>query len=215
MRATTIHIVSPVSRPWNLRAMRASIDRANVPGVEILWHVVFDSPSIRSAMKWRRLERRDDVRYYAYPKLDRGISGNPQRNHALDRIEDGFVYFLDDDNVVHPRLLERALPHMREQRGVVVNQATADGRTRLVAAPDNVRVGAIDTAQVLLPRSVIGDLRWEPFDYRADGRFCEAAHRRAPDAFVFLSEDLAYYNFLGPDPVWRRALRAARRKLAS
>ena len=205
-----VNIVSPVSRPWNLAVMGASIDRSAGPGVELVWHVVFDSPSIRRAMKWRRLDPREDIRYYAYPKQDRGISGNPQRNHALDQLSGGYVYFLDDDNVVHPRLFTAALAHMREERAVIVNQATPDGTTRLVADAGNVRVGGIDTAQVLLPYSMIGDLRWDPFNYCADGVFCETVYRRSPDSFVFLQENLAYYNFLGPDPLWRRALRAKR-----
>ena len=35
-----------------------------------------------------------------------GISGNGQRNYALSKItnEDTLLYYLDDDNIIHPKL---------------------------------------------------------------------------------------------------------------
>ena len=44
------------------------------------------------------------------------ISGNPQRNFALDllREKEGYIYFLDDDNKMHPNFWRVALPAMLE-----------------------------------------------------------------------------------------------------
>ena len=35
-----------------------------------------------------------------------GISGNPQRNAAINQVNSGLIYFLDDDNIIHPNFWE-------------------------------------------------------------------------------------------------------------
>ena len=42
-----------------------------------------------------------------------GISGNGQRNYALSKItnEDTLLYYLDDDNIIHPYRCHAPMPH--------------------------------------------------------------------------------------------------------
>jgi hypothetical protein len=61
------------------------------------WIIVYDTSKGR---KYNKL-------YENHPKIievecNAGISGNPQRNYGMTLVDDGFIYFLDDDNIVHP-----------------------------------------------------------------------------------------------------------------
>jgi len=180
-------VVTPCSRPENLPALEASL----TPGAawfDIAWMVLSD--------------------HGQYPE---SVAGHAQRNRALDRIMDGWVYFLDDDNLMHPALFERlyrritripswylrgygSVGETGRARGYIFSQELGAGQR--VAAPENVTVNRIDTAQFLLWRGLIGDLRFAEDRYEADGIFIETLYSQSPQSFEFIEEPLCYYNRL-------------------
>ena len=137
----------------------------------------------------------EDTTLIAYPTNSGGCSGNIQRNHGLKFIKDGFVYFLDDDNIVHPNMFKR-FENEREDLAYVVNQIHKDGRVRLFAHPINMKVGGVDTAQFLIPSYMIKNRIWEPYNYCADGVLFPQIFQDHKPGFKFLQENLSYYNYL-------------------
>jgi hypothetical protein len=191
-------VITPCSRPENLPALKNSID-AGRSSFEITWYVVFDElqvpPSIQS-----ELEFGDSV--FSVGEAHSHV-GNAQRNLALDNIADGWVYFLDDDNLLHPELL----PFMRAfiethslarafvfpQIGNQASSHTAEAR------PEHMRPDSVDIAQTFWNRRTIGDVRFKPVHaYNADGLFIERVRTLHPglEGFVFVNQPLCYYNAL-------------------
>lgn len=182
-----ISIVTPCSRPKNLDLLKASI---NFP---CEWHIVFDSHEIPVLIQDAVIFQEDWIYLHA---VRGGVSGNLQRNYALDMITDPdtFVYFLDDDNLVYPKfyfLMSRFAALYPEFDGWVFNQECEDGFRW--ATQENIKVYKIDQAQYLLKRSYIDGHRFEQ-RYEADGLFIERLYD--PNKIGHILEPLCFYNKL-------------------
>ena len=121
------------------------------------------------------------------------IFGNCQRNAGLDSVKEGYVYFLDDDNLMHPNFWKHYLAIHTTGKAFIGNQELANGQTRK-AAPKHVKTHHIDTAQFCLPMTLIGDNRWKEDAYAADGLFVGYVYHLKYKEFVFLNDTLAYHN---------------------
>ncbi len=195
---TKLNIITPCSRPENLEDVELSIYTAILHSFpytlsNIRWIVVMDGvnkPEINIEL----------AEFHYLESGELGISGNPQRNYALDIINDGYVYFLDDDNKIHHQFIKyyRSFISSYPDHGFIVNQLNNDGSIRLYA-PDIPSVGNVDTAQFLLTREMIGDVRWDPFNYCADGKFISDIHKIYGDKIIKVNRNLSYYNELRYD----------------
>lgn len=204
-------VITPVSRPENLDLLFESIYPNH--RFDTKWMVVIDEtavpnpfPRVFTMLKHLPgVYTQAGVSFYTYPSKDNGLSGNPQRNFALGKLDswlinqDFWVYFLDDDNVMHPDFFQEMSEEIQRAPstlGFVVDQIWRDGRIRIPAHPNRMRPTFCDTAQFLLHCSAIGEDRWDPWDYCADGHFFSKIYRRHSDHFVFVEKRLAYYNAL-------------------
>lgn len=144
-----LHIITALSRPWNLNVIAGSIATAYARASEgdLTWHLRFDP------------ERQH-------------VGGQALKNAMLDDIPDGWVWILDDDTLVHERFLEVVSALADEHLdAIVVSQRRNDGRV-LVASAENAVVGAIDAGQAILNRRLIAGNRI-PRTYAGDGRWLE------------------------------------------
>jgi cephalosporin hydroxylase len=158
---------------------------------------VFDLP-IESVSLYEYVDFEDTDFYFLHLK-GKGCVGHNQRNYMLDVLsknEYEYFYSVDDDNILHPKLIERIRWLLDGMTAIVVSQEFKDGTKRLSAAKENCRVCAIDTAQYILPISEIGDNRLE-LQYVGDGIFIENFCKSHPDTY-FIDEPLSYYNYLRP-----------------
>lgn len=173
MSALTLHLLTAVTRPDNLGAVGASVAGAVCAGLRVVWHLRGDPDG-------------------------RAVGGQALKNAMLDEIADGWVYILDDDNLLHPGLpaaLARLVADRPEVRLAVVAQELPGGAVRR-PAPDAMRVDGVDAAQLLIRRDAIGGYRI-PETYAGDGML--AAHLAAAlpaEQVAYLDEPLAYYNRL-------------------
>jgi len=187
-----VTFITPLTRPYNIKLMHNSIMASVTKDVEWDWIIVEDGDSL--------LEAGDCLctKYISYPSDDKGLSGNPQRNVALDHVDcDRYVYFLDDDNIVHSNLFIRATKILQNSnKALIFSQVHKIGIPRLIPQPDRIVPCHIDTAQFLIPRDLIGDLKWENFNYCADGAFFSTLYNQHKDRFIITKEMLCYYNYL-------------------
>lgn len=204
-----VTIITPMSRPNNFFEIYDSLVEYVKPFINYKWFVAADFDSIKEFENSMSVDTRNRFMTYILANIglsntvihflktnENGLSGNPQRNIALDReVDADFIYFLDDDNIVHPNLFRTVAPLLKE-KAIVVNQVFKTGARRLWADRSQMFVGGIDTAQLVLPRKMIGDTRWEPWNYCADGVFFSSIYRDNPHDFEFINLDLAYYNYL-------------------
>ena len=90
-------IITPCCRPNNLIKLYDSINFNYINE----WIVVYDEKKIKQNPNI--LNHFNNKKIKEYFHRGNGISGNPQRNRALDKIENKntMVYYLDDDNIIH------------------------------------------------------------------------------------------------------------------
>jgi len=175
-------IITPSIRQSNLARIKESInfDKAQ-------WIIVYDTSKDR---KYEPI--------FNHPKIlevgcsHPGISGNPQRNFGLDLVDDGFVYFLDDDNIVHPGLWDE-LDTLDDNFFYTFDQEQ-DGK--LLRHGDNPRLFHIDTAQAIIPKKIIGDMKWNLYSYCADGLFISEIYNTFGNRHKYINKTLSYCNYL-------------------
>jgi hypothetical protein len=176
-----IHLLTAVTRPALLPAVAESVAEASTAVFEsdatvtVVWHVRPGVPG------------------------DRG--GYRTKNALLEAIPESpeeWVILLDDDNVLHPRLLVRFAEVIDQETEAVIVSCESALHGLLRAAPENVKVGSIDAAQAILRRDCVGERRWRHL-YTGDGRLLE---QLVPELkkVVYLDEVLAYHNKLQAPP---------------
>jgi glycosyltransferase involved in cell wall biosynthesis len=125
-----------------------------------------------------------------------GAWGHPLRNLALDYLQasasdNDYVYFLDDDNIIHPKWFEA----VKDSKEDFINwaQCFRNGDPRLYAT-DHPRIGNVDTASYMVRVGFIGKSRFE-YIYEGDGLFAQALMAGNPKIKTH-QDYLCYYNYL-------------------
>ena len=95
------------------------------------------------------------------------VSGNNYRNIGVTKATGDWIYFLDDDNIVHPNFND-LLEYMDKERDIIFfSQIFSNQKLRLM--PVSIDVGGVDTAMFLVKKSVMDNHKWEEGAYTADG----------------------------------------------
>jgi hypothetical protein len=182
-----INIITPCSRPENLFKIAESI---NIPKENYKWIIVFDSEFLPDLSNVLNLDI--NIEMYAH-KNPNSIMGNSQRNFALDLVEDGYVYFQDDDTLIHPELWNN-IKHSNDDF-ISFDQAFTNGTLRLKCGRTDV--GHIDSHNFIVSKKTIGDTRWKIDDYCADGIFADDCAKKT-NSKLFIDKVLSIYNQLRP-----------------
>jgi hypothetical protein len=175
-----INIITPSKRPQNLLTVSKSI---NIPKENYRWIVVVDAPKVDLALI------PDNALHLCYTNTQ-STWGNAQRNRAIDIIKFGWVYFLDDDTLLHPDLWDSVKD--LDNDFIHFNQLHKNGRHRIGGT---VKLNHIDSGSVLIHHILIGDTRWVLHRRAADGVFIEEVYSRAKTP-MFLNKNLSVYNKL-------------------
>lgn len=182
-----LHIITPVIRADNLWKIALFLP---VGFVDVTWWTVFDQHNHTRRLPYLELEF---INRLSVPS-GQSVSGNAQRNAALEKIEDGYVWFLDDDTLPHPGLGHwLAAWNGAPVKAAVFGQLREMGREYVGPLP--VKRGHIDMGQAVIRRDVIGKVRFNETLVDADGVFLEEVIRLPlPDK---VSHDaLSLYNWL-------------------
>lgn len=182
-----IHIITPCARPENLHVMKSTVPAS------CSWVIVLDQ-SVTV------LPNLDGINATVYQSPHTGVAGHPNRNFALDHLQFSdldWIYFLDDDNIMHPNWYERVLEFQDEQFNMISwGQVWKNGSLRL-APTLYPRVGTIDMASYMVRGRLMKRLRFA-MDYCADGILAEQA--ASYGGYLCLNEPLCYYNYLRTPP---------------
>jgi hypothetical protein len=122
------------------------------------------------------------------------------KNEGLEQIKFGWVYVLDDDNILHPSFINLIWFYIDfygplKKQAFVFDQLLPDGTIR-TANYDVIKMNHIDQAQYLVHHELIGNLRYDENLYQDDGLFIETLHYSNPEKFMVINETMCYYNKL-------------------
>jgi glycosyltransferase involved in cell wall biosynthesis len=178
-------IITPSYRQQNIPMLYESIQFDKIDK----WIIVYDTSEDRSY----------SVLYDGHPQIvevgcDEGISGNPQRNYGMSMIDDGFIYFLDDDNIIHPNFWSIVAQLDTKHFYTFDQQRTA---TTILYGND-IRPNCIDTAMFIVHKQHIKHITFINDLYNADGFFISHIHSYNYGAHIYLNTIGCYYNFINP-----------------
>jgi hypothetical protein len=177
-----LNIITPCSRPENLLKISESI---NIPEENYRWIVVCDSDSLPNE---ELIPKNCEI--YHYKDLE-SISGNSQRNHALNMIDNGFIYFNDDDTLIHPELWV----YIKDLENDFISfiQLNKNGNLRLLG--NFINIGYIDSHNFIVNRKIVGESRFIINKYDADGYFAVECFNKSKNSF-YINKPLSIYNLL-------------------
>lgn len=176
-----LNIITPCSRPQNLETISKSI---NIPRDQYKWIVVFDLLEVPENIP-------DNCEAYAIKDVN-SMSGNAQRNFALDLVKQGHIYFNDDDTIMQPNLWDE-IKYEDRVDFISFKQVNKDGSIRLEGL--NISVGNIDSHNFVVSTECVGDTRWVLNRYDADGVFARECFEKAK-TMLYISKILSVYNSL-------------------
>jgi len=183
-----LNIITPCSRPKNLHKIAASI---NIPRDNYRWIVVFDAeePPEKDLIP-------DNCEWYCY-KDPKSVFGNAQRNLALDKVTEGYIYFNDDDTTIHPELWENIKDC--EEDMILFKQIDQQGTMRI----GKLDFDHIDSHTFVVSHKIIGDTRWKNDIYWADGVFARECAKKKK-SLKKIDKVLSLYNSLRTIPVKKK-----------
>ena len=184
-------IITPCSRPQFLLKLKESIQFEKIDK----WIIVYDTSRDRSYTKMFDESKIEEVFC-----SDLGQAGHPQRNFGVKMVTDGHIYFLDDDNIIHPEFWNLTFEpdyfytfdQLRTKKGTVLKGI----KETTVLKGNKIKVNHIDTAMFVVPLKMFEDNSWDITKYNADGFFITQVFAKYSNMHKYINVIASYYNFL-------------------
>jgi hypothetical protein len=176
-----LQIITACSRPQNLNIIKKNIE--DIVKISYDWYIIYDQKTDPVYIESENIK--------LYKNNDPSAFGNGEKSWGLKFKDDyEFVYFLDDDNLLHENFME-LFNYIDDTSDIYIfNQ-----KDRMQSGTDKgCTEGRIDTACFLMRTRIIGDLEWHPFDYGADGRFVGCLQDK--NVVKFIPKVFCTYNVL-------------------
>jgi len=140
-----INIITRCTRVGNIEQVKNSIFQKSK--FDVKWWLIFDTRDLKE-IDASILESLQNVNCQTlFYEGDEGDFGHQLINKAIDKIEDGFVYIIDDDNIIHDDFYEEVYNSMKknpDKRGFVFSQKVGGkdftGLDIRQCSPDNMKV---------------------------------------------------------------------------
>ena len=177
-----LNIITPCSRPENLQKISKTI---NIPKEHYRWIVVCDMDKLPSK---EFIPENCEVHLY---RKNGSVVGHAQRNYALSIINNGYIYFNDDDTLLHPELWENIKDIDTDFISFI--QSEKDGSIRLLG--NLIQVSHIDSHNFIVSKNTIGDTKFIIDRYDADGYFAKECYEKSLNK-TYIDKSLSIYNSL-------------------
>jgi len=191
-----ISIVTAGSRPQNFEIIYENI--LEIFGEEdFYWYLICDP---------KKVTEEDIEKFYNKDRVIAAINnynggfGGILRRLATSLIDDGWIYYLDDDNLIHHNLLwlYKHVDDFPDKYAFVFKQLEKNGKFYQIAEMPS-KQGHIDTGNVLIHKKAIFD-NWDSTGIWAeDYRFYYSNYTIKPEYWKAIDITAAYYNYLRED----------------
>lgn len=185
-----ITIITRCTRVENILQVKKSIP------IKYKWIILFDINKIISIDPQILFNLSDENIEFFFLKGDKNFWGMDMINEILPKVKTRWIYFLDDDNVLHPDFIDEK--YLKTSKKVIAFDQFINGKdfSKLeyrIASPENMKVSKVDFSQVIFDKSIIGTFN---FNYVSDGEKIQSLFEENPKSFLFINKTLCYYNFL-------------------
>jgi|TARA_B110000908_G_scaffold158416_1_gene199510 glycosyltransferase involved in cell wall biosynthesis len=199
-----IHVITRSTRLQNLKTVKESTFNKIPKGVKIEWHVVFDTATLKDIDAELLSDLKDNLTNYYFKRGDADGMLYPQCSEIISKFKSGWVYFLDDDNIIHNGFYDYILDISNknpEKKVHVVSQNVENkdfsGLDYRMGSPEFTKKHQIDLAQYIVHTDVYNKEGYKFLpDYCADGILIESVHRNNPEWFTYTPTVLSHYNYL-------------------
>ena len=182
-----ITIITPCSRIQNLPMLYESIKFDKIHK----WIIVYDTTVNSYCHSFIHSEQIIEVECKS--SLN-GVVGNTQRNYGLSLVDDdNFIYFLDDDNIIHPNFW-KIVEELEKDTIHTFNQYR-DKHGHILLG-NRIEMNYIDTAMYIIHKNMIGDIKWQEDLYQADGKFISDVYVTGRYKHKYFQKYYCYYNYL-------------------
>lgn len=182
-----ITIITPSYRIQNLKKIYETINFDYVDE----WIIVYDGSKITENPNIFNHEKIKEYVHYD----NNSCFGNAQRNFALNNIknENTYLYFLDDDNLIHPELY-KLLDIIEKDKLYTFNQIRYPNLELLKG--NEIKETKIDTAMILISYNLCKNIKWNLYEYGADFRYINECYNQNKDKWIYINNVLAYHNII-------------------
>ena len=193
-----LHIITRCSKPANILKIKQSIEEViKKDSANIQWRIIFNTGLLKDIdaellqqlnQKWIHMSFRDDASSYMC------------LNEIIENIEDeGFVYLLNDNNVLQEDLYNR-LSNIPTEKDIFVfsqnvGSLECNSFFNRIALPENIAPTKIDGQQYAVKLQYFKDNKFED-SYLADGVFIQNLYQNYTERVEITQDILAYGNAL-------------------
>jgi len=153
------------------------------------WIIVYDSTKTVFEHKYT-----DNPKVIETDASGGGGWGNAQKNKGLSLVSDGFIYFLDDDNIMHPNFWK--LYDTFDDQYFYTFDAMRSMKQKVIMYGNKVVPNFIDTAMYLVHKKHFRDIRLREEKFSADGWFIHDVYNTNPGLHKYINEVSCHYNYL-------------------
>jgi glycosyltransferase involved in cell wall biosynthesis len=192
-------IITRCTRLGNIETVKKSVFNNLPKNTTVEWHVVFDTAALKDidAELLNKLDEKGTTLHFM-----KGDGWGLSQLNSLIKNLDGWVYHVDDDNIVHPDFystIENEYKNNKDAKAFIFSQYVGGNDFSKLeireAIPENVAISKIDLAQWLIHSSLHANYEYGS-GYVADGTFITNLYNNEKDKFVFIKDILCHYNYL-------------------
>lgn len=196
------HIITRCTRLQNLLQIKENVYNCS-ENIEINWHLIFDVGPLKDidAELLANLSDNKNTNIHFVKGTKNGLL-YPEVSELISKIKEGWIYLLDDDNILHEDFYKETLKSINNNKdksvhifSQKVDKKDFTGLDIRVAKPENTKWQGIDIAQMLIKREIFDNFKFEA-NYSADGFFIEKVYAAHPNKFIWIKKILSYYNYL-------------------
>lgn len=203
-----ITIITACSRPDNLPKIHQSLLDAGVKDKfsHFSWFVIFDNSILQTIEELKKTYPFLESATVVKSSASNAIGGYSHKNQAIEIVRkifpESWLYFLDDDTVMHPRFT-KLVDILDDSKSLAIfDQSFDEFRLRHTASCKDIRPGRIDMGQYCLNLKNVHDFKFDEDKYDSDGTEVQKLYKKIGESGVqIINEVFSFFNYLNP-PHW-------------
>lgn len=185
------------SRQYNISKILESIKSQKSEELIIKWNIIFDFEEylLENSLKSQLISESSWITYKHIPDERNSIGGgNYGKNILINEIQDGWIYQLDDDNILYPNFIQEFLQLLTSHAQVNLFCFWQLNRYEPKTKED-LKVGITDTAMYIFHKNITTNIEY-PVQYGGDGIYLESLIKNEKTKLWIEKKYLCYYNYI-------------------